>query len=370
MDLSQIVPLMGDEELTAYRFLVATGGATIERLSRSLGWGPGQTERVLSRLGRVRLARSGAEGRSDWTAVHPDTIRLQYAKPLSGVIDAWQEQLDGFREQLDALSGLCVDSTGSGGLSPVVTVEGASDIRDLLQDHAARCAEEVFAVHPLGRGAPALAPDVLCRDSRPPDSSVDVRVLLPHLSRYDADVRDRVERIEQSGGEVRTGAATLPSLVVFDRSVAFLLDGEHTGRAHVVKHAALVDFIVHLVVSAWATSAAFQPTGGNNRIPESLTQETKTAIVQLLAAGYKDEVVARRLGIGVRTCRKYIAEMFGDLGAQSRFQAGWMARDHMLVDGLPRAGADRSGSGGPAGNPSSGSGGTRQPSWAPCPADG
>ncbi|GAA1925802.1 helix-turn-helix transcriptional regulator [Streptomyces durmitorensis] len=332
MDIAQIVPLMGDEELVAYRFLVSTGGATLERLARSLGWGTGQTERVLSRLRRMRLARSEAEGHSDWTAVHPETAKLQYAKPLSGVIDAWQAQLDGIREQLDTLSGLGVDSAQGGGL--VVTFEGVSDIRDVLEERAARCTEEVFAVQPLGRGASALARNVVCRASGLMSPEVGVRVLLPHLSRYDAQVRDCVERISATGGEVRTAAASLPALIVFDRSVAFLLDGEDPGKAHMVKHGALVEFIVHMVVSSWATSEVFQRTGGSNRIPECLTQETKTAIVQLLAAGYKDEVVARRLGIGVRTCRKYIAEIFDDLGAQSRFQAGWMVRDHMRVAGL------------------------------------
>ncbi|MEU7581666.1 hypothetical protein AB0B50_29160 [Streptomyces sp. NPDC041068] len=283
----------------------------------------------------MKLARSRSEGRDDWIAVHPETVRLQYAKPLSGVIDAWQAQLDGLREQLNMLSGLCADGA-EGGPGPVVTIEGVSDIRDALEDRAARCAEEVFAVQSLGRGAPALAQSVLCADSGLLTSAVDVRVLLPHLSRYDAEVRDCVERISASGGEVRTTAASLPALIAFDRSVVFLLDGEETGKAHMVKHEALVEFILHTVVSAWATSVAFQGTGGNNRIPEWLTQETKTAIVQLLAAGYKDEVVARRLGIGVRTCRKYIAEMFGDLGAQSRFQAGWIIRDHMLVSAPER----------------------------------
>ncbi|WP_333767255.1 hypothetical protein [Streptomyces sp. IBSBF 2435] len=351
MDISQIVPLMGDEELTAYRFLVMTGGATPERLSRSLGWGEGQAERVLSALGRMRLARSQDEGRSDWTAVHPEAVKLQYARPLSGVIDAWQAQLDEIRGQLDALSGLCSDGTPGGGPSPVVTVEGVPAVRAALEDCAARSTREVIAVQPLGRGAAGLAGDVVRREAGQLRPGVGVQVLLPHLSRYDAEVRDCVDRISASGGEVRTTAASLPALIVFDRSVAFLLDPgdgadgtdgggagdpgdvQDTTRAHMVKHGALVEFIVHMVVSAWATSAVFQPTGGSNRIPECLTQETKTAIVQLLAAGYKDEVVARRLAIGVRTCRKYIAEMFGDLGAQSRFQAGWMVRDHMLGSG-------------------------------------
>ncbi|MEU1945208.1 hypothetical protein ABZ554_22915 [Streptomyces sp. NPDC020125] len=340
MDLSQIVPLIGDEELAAYRFLVATGGATMDRLSTSLGWGAGQTERVLAKLGGMRLARAEAESCSAWTAVHPETVKLQYAKPLFGVIDAWQAQLDEIREQLNTLSGLSADGAQDAGLSPVVTVEDMSDIHDLLEDCATRCAEEVFAVQPLGRGAAALARDVVCRTSGSMNPAVNVRVLLPHLSRYDADVRDCVDRILETGGEARTTAASLPALIVFDRHVAFLLDDEDTGKAHMVKHTALVEFIVHMVVSTWATSVVFQPTGGNNRIPESLTQETKTAIVQLLAAGYKDEVVARRLGIGVRTCRKYIAEMFGDLGAQSRFQAGWMVRDHMLVSGAGKTVGD------------------------------
>ena len=333
MDITQLVPLMGEEELTAYQFLVASGGAKLERLASGLGWGAGRTERVLSRLRKMKLARSRAEDRSDWIAVHPETAKLQYAEPLSGVIDAWQAQLDGIREHLDALSSLSAHGPEGSGTSPVVTVEGTSDVRELLQGCAARCTEEVFAVQPLGQGAPALARDMVSEDSGRIPSSVGVRVLLPHLSRYDAEVRDCAERISASGGEVRTTAASLPPLIVFDRSVAFLLDAEDAGRAHMVRHGALVEFIVHMAVSAWATSVAFQRTGGGNRIPDCLTQETKTAIVQLLAAGYKDEVVARRLGIGVRTCRKYIAEMFGDLGAQSRFQAGWIVRDHMLESG-------------------------------------
>ncbi|MEU3838808.1 hypothetical protein AB0E88_02025 [Streptomyces sp. NPDC028635] len=336
MNVDRIVPRLGDEELAAYRFLITSGGARPERVASSLGWGAGQTERVLSRLSRMKLARSREEDRSDWTAVHPDMVKLQYAKPLSGVIDAWQAQLEGLRAQLDTLSGLCGEEEGEG-VTPVVTIEGAPDIRDALAVAAGRCAEELLAVQPLGRGTAALARDVVCRDGDAMASTVSARVLLPHLSRYDAEVRDCTERIFASGGEVRTTAASLPPLLVFDRSVAFLFDDEDTDRAHMIQHKALVGFMVHMVVSAWASSAAFERTGGNNRIPECLTQETKTAIVRLLAAGYKDEVVARRLGIGVRTCRKYIAELFGELGAESRFQAGWMVRDQMLLAGADDA---------------------------------
>lgn len=343
MDIAQIVPQLGDEELAAYQFLVTTGGAKLERVASRLGWGTGRTERVLSRLSGMRLARSGAQNRREWTAVHPDMVKLLYAKPLSGVIDTWQTQLEALRAQLDTLSGFGDSADEGEGIGPVLTIEGARDIHDALTAAAARCTDEVLAVQPLGRQTSSLAEQVVCGDGEPLAPTVGVRVLLPHLSRCDAEVRDRTARISAAGGEVRTTAASLPPLIVFDRSVAFLFDDGDAETAHLVQHKALVDFMTHMTVSAWASSSAFERTGGNKRIPEALTQETKTAIVQLLTAGYKDEAVAKRLGIGVRTCRKYIAELFGDLGARSRFQAGWLVRDRMLRADVNRADASRAG---------------------------
>ncbi|KOG32387.1 hypothetical protein ADK34_09305 [Streptomyces viridochromogenes] len=45
----------------------------------------------------------------------------------------------------------------------------------------------------------------------------------------------------------------------------------------------------------------------------------------LLAQGAKDEVIARRLGMSLRTCRRHIAELLEELGAESRFQGGALA---------------------------------------------
>ncbi len=53
-----------------------------------------------------------------------------------------------------------------------------------------------------------------------------------------------------------------------------------------------------------------------------MTDDLKRSIVRLMAEGYKDEIVARRLGMSVRTCRRHIAEIMEELEATSRFQAG------------------------------------------------
>ena len=45
-------------------------------------------------------------------------------------------------------------------------------------------------------------------------------------------------------------------------------------------------------------------------------------LLALMAAGLKDEVVARQLGLSLRTVRRRIARLMDELGADTRFQAG------------------------------------------------
>ena len=45
-------------------------------------------------------------------------------------------------------------------------------------------------------------------------------------------------------------------------------------------------------------------------------------LLALMAAGLKDEVVARQLGLSLRTVRRRIAHLMDELDADTRFQAG------------------------------------------------
>jgi DNA-binding NarL/FixJ family response regulator len=45
-------------------------------------------------------------------------------------------------------------------------------------------------------------------------------------------------------------------------------------------------------------------------------------VLELLALGAKDEVIARHLGVSLRTARRRVADLFDELGAATRFQAG------------------------------------------------
>nr|WP_240971567.1 helix-turn-helix transcriptional regulator [Microbispora sp. CL1-1] len=50
-------------------------------------------------------------------------------------------------------------------------------------------------------------------------------------------------------------------------------------------------------------------------------------LLRFLYEGHTDEVVARKLGISIRTCRRITADLMNRLGARSRFQAGAQAAE-------------------------------------------
>ena len=58
---------------------------------------------------------------------------------------------------------------------------------------------------------------------------------------------------------------------------------------------------------------------------DDIRSELTQAILGQLATGAKDELIARRLGMSVRTCRRHIAAIMLHLRAESRFQAGALA---------------------------------------------
>jgi DNA-binding NarL/FixJ family response regulator len=74
------------------------------------------------------------------------------------------------------------------------------------------------------------------------------------------------------------------------------------------------------------------PLGRVGVLQAVLGSELKREIVRRLAAGDKDEAIARGLGISLRTCRRYIAEILSATGAVSRFQAGFrLARERRTL---------------------------------------
>lgn len=79
----------------------------------------------------------------------------------------------------------------------------------------------------------------------------------------------------------------------------------------------------------------------NTRDIAVIVTEADRALLAALARGGKDEVVARRLGVSVRTLRRRLFDLMQRLGATSRFQIGAKAAQAGLLPYDPWKEPDR-----------------------------
>ncbi|WP_406121072.1 response regulator transcription factor [Streptomyces sp. NBC_00989] len=127
--------------------------------------------------------------------------------------------------------------------------------------------------------------------------------------------------------ELGEQARVLPSvplklLVVDGRRALLPLTSSAAGGycAVVVWHSAVTEALQKLFELAWQQATPLGRPAGNGELSED--EETLT---RLLAAGLKDEAVARHLGVSLRTLRRRVSDLQERLGAASRFQLGLRA---------------------------------------------
>jgi DNA-binding CsgD family transcriptional regulator len=115
-------------------------------------------------------------------------------------------------------------------------------------------------------------------------------------------------------------------LLADDKLATILLTEESSGTASalVVGPSALLDGLARMFETLWRVATPLQPTD-----PEpgaDLPSPAESQLLVLLAAGMTDKIIARRLGISIRTAQKRVQQLMGRLGVDTRFQAGLHAK--------------------------------------------
>lgn len=121
-----------------------------------------------------------------------------------------------------------------------------------------------------------------------------------------------------AGEEIRLSDEVPTRLIVRDRDAAVIPidNADLDAGALVVWSRPVVEMFVTLFELCWARAtpaftATPDPEAGRN-----------PKLLDLLAAGAKDETAARQLGLNVRTVRRDVARLMDELSATTRFQAG------------------------------------------------
>ena len=218
---------------------------------------------------------------------------------LLGSASAATSGLDlGLPNQLD---GEVVDSPAPMGMIEAWAAENTGDIMFLRPDQwrlptEHRSAAVFEQVLQQGRRARAIYP---------------VRAL--HEARSLLTVRS------EAGEEIRLlpEVPTRLGIVGPNRAILPEFPGVFSMRTIVLRDPGLVSILTSYFEVLWAQGVAL------HSLVEGDSSETMQGLLLTeLASGARDEQIARRLGIGLRTVRRRVANLMMELGAETRFEAG------------------------------------------------
>ena len=153
--------------------------------------------------------------------------------------------------------------------------------------------------------------------------SIPLRVVVTDASLETAHWREHLQGQVVKGVQARSHPAPPQRLVIVDGDVAILPRDQSSG-ALVVHGPDLVAPTLALFDVVWQASIPLVSDTAATAEAE-FSHARVRQVVALLAQGQKDEAIARRLQVSVRTVRRLVAAALVALHAESRFEAGVLA---------------------------------------------
>jgi transcription initiation factor IIE alpha subunit len=326
-------PVLNDFTTAVYRYATHKGYIdSIDTAAEHLDLNCTQVRTAIDRLAENRLLRTELNGAERaYVPVDPKLAAALLVSPMEQEIYQRKELIAQVNEWTDAFGqdyAQAVGPTMEQGLC-VQPVSGALEVRGYLRTAADACREEVLVMHDGTNGSDALNDfAVVCLELL--ERGVSVRVLCQHRNRADMVARTTMKKLLDAGATVRTACRVPRNAVVVDRSLSVLLGtGEDDDlTASRVCDEELVGFLNDMFEHLWDLALPLHRVDIGYA---DVTGDLHRTIASLMAKGFTDEVLARRLGMSVRTCRRHIADLMRTLGAVSRFQAGFCAADQGLL---------------------------------------
>lgn len=309
---------LDEREESAYRALLDAPGSTLAALSRTLGAPPRVVRRTLESLEAMGLV-SRAPGKAVRFVPAPPDVAIE------GLVLHRREELEAARlvaAQLTERARAAAARTGAADLVEIVTGRDAVSERFMQIKRSAR--EEVLIFD-----RPPYAHDP--RDDVPEFDQIATAV--HHRVIYDREALEvpgrlaLVRRAASVGEEARTIYKVPMKLVIADGRVGLLpLSFEEAGTGALVVHPSmLLDALTTLFETLWAQAMPIRFEGGQPDAEGPVLSDEDQDLLLLLAAGMKDQAIARQLGVSLRTVARRISVLMETLGAETRFQAGMRA---------------------------------------------
>lgn len=317
---------LGESEIALYRAVLARPRATVAEAAADLGRTEGEIDKAWTKLlemGLLRMERDEA-----LIAVNPMLAEAMVLGAEELELSARRASVEARR---DAIRQLVPDWNTA--LTPAVLTSAVEVISDqaatgnVLMHYAESCQSELLSVAP-GR-LPRTRVDHRTRVANLYSlrRGIDTRALYQHAALRDRHTRAYLTELAANGAKIRFAPSVPGRSLVVDRTVALLpIPTEDPGRhgLAVVREPNVIAWIIATFEQLWAEALPLEDVI-TRRHDDTELDQTRAAILRLMAEGEKDEAISRRLSISVRTCRRHIADYMAQVGATSRFQAGVIA---------------------------------------------
>lgn len=314
-------------EEQVYRHLIRHPGALARDLAVQLGLSPRRVLRLLDAIERKGLARHSPEQPRRYHAAAPDMA-------IEALVLKQQEDLQRARVLAQELQELALAMRGGGTPEHMVELVATSTGERLVfeQLYLGARHELVTLMRPPMRVSRMQPPFDLGLQMQAHERGVRFRTLvddafldlpggLPYLA------------AEMDAGVEARRVGHLPfKLVMADRRTAIIPLRLEQSDNHilVVRSSALLDALYALFEILWdrgdPVSASLAgmldvaTCGG-----ASAAGQEPTGLLELMALGLNDKAIAHELGISARTLERRLAELMREMGARTRFQAGFLA---------------------------------------------
>ncbi|MFD9907129.1 hypothetical protein [Streptomyces sp. NPDC059063] len=327
---------LGESDERVYGALLrrrAAAALDAEQLRRELGLTRRELEQSLSRLrehGFTLPEPEATPGAGRPRAVLPRPVPP--APAVRALIHRRQAELHHRAAELERLRRAADEiadrlepapAPAPGAVAAVEAVSGAAAVRRRVDQLLARADRQVLILDRPPYPDSWAGADPFDGVAALLERGVDVRVVLAREGLAHPGRARLLAPLVERGLRVRVAADVPTRLIAVDGRAALLppaggMEQSRTGTAVLVRDTVLQSVFAPLFEALWEKAL---PLGG---AAPRLSDEHRD-LLGLLAGGFKDEAIARRLGVHVHTARRRISRLLDDLGAETRFQAGAQA---------------------------------------------
>lgn len=319
---------LGAHAAEVYRAMLKRPDFSVDDLVTTLGWQPELVRSALDECVRLALIKPSWDAPGELRVVSPE-IGLQAL--LTRQENEFLERQKRIADARIEVARFIDEYTAAQQRQRSTVIErliGIDEIRARIEEFTQECETELLA---FATGGPQT--EASREASRPLCEKLARRGVVMRSIYLDSVYNDpatveHLRWLHSHGDQVRTTASLPSRMLLFDRTHAVLpIDPDASAAGALVLHGqGIIAILGELFERVWENALAF--SGGRPQPRERGDEELsgqEQAVLRLLGEGLTDEVVARKLGVSVRTGRRITAELMGRLGARSRFQAGLRA---------------------------------------------